>query len=49
MYNKPIIVFEGIDCSGKSVHTKNVVKFLQKKNYLLLALENQVEIKILRK
>ena len=31
MYNKPIIVFEGIDCSGKSLHTKNVANYLRKK------------------
>ncbi len=38
MYNKPIIVFEGIDCSGKSVHTKNVVKFLQKKKLSFISI-----------
>ena len=31
MYNKPIIVFEGIDCSGKSLNTKNAVNYLRKK------------------
>ena len=31
MYNKPIIVFEGIDCSGKSLHAKNVASYLRKK------------------
>tara|TARA_Y100001970_G_C13872424_1_gene669705 strand:- start:32 stop:652 length:621 start_codon:yes stop_codon:yes gene_type:complete len=31
MYNKPIIVFEGIDCSGKSLHTKNAANYLKKK------------------
>ena len=31
MYNKPIIVFEGIDCSGKSLHTKNAANYLRKK------------------
>ena len=32
MYNKPIIVFEGIEASGKSLHIKNVVNYLKKKN-----------------
>ena len=31
MFNKPVIVFEGIECSGKSLHIKNVCKFLKKK------------------
>ena len=32
MYNKPIIVFEGIETSGKSLHIKNVANYLKKKN-----------------
>ena len=31
MSKKPIIVFEGIECSGKSLHINNVAKYLQKK------------------
>ena len=31
MSNKPVIVFEGIECSGKSLHINNVCKFLKKK------------------
>ena len=31
MSNKPVIVFEGIECSGKSLHIKNACKFLKKK------------------
>jgi len=31
MYNKPIIVFEGIETSGKSYHIKNVSNYLKKK------------------
>ena len=31
MSKKPVIVFEGIECSGKSLHINNVCKFLKKK------------------
>ena len=31
MSNKPVIVFEGIECSGKSLHINNVCKFLKRK------------------
>ncbi len=31
MYKKPVIVFEGIEGSGKSTHIKNVSKFLKKR------------------
>ena len=31
MSKKPVIVFEGIECSGKSLHIKNVCKFFKKK------------------
>ena len=31
MSNKPVIVFEGIECSGKSLHIRNVSNFLKKK------------------
>ena len=38
MFKKPIIVFEGIESSGKSHHIKKVANFLKKKkiNYILL-------------
>ncbi len=32
MYKKPVIVFEGIEGSGKSYHISNISKFLKKKN-----------------
>ena len=31
MSKKPVIVFEGIECSGKSFHISNVAKYLRKK------------------
>ena len=31
MYNKPIIVFEGIEGSGKSHHIKKIANYLKKK------------------
>ena len=31
MSNKPVIVFEGIECSGKSLHIKNVCNYLRKR------------------
>ena len=31
MSNRPVVVFEGIECSGKSLHVKNICKFLKKK------------------
>ena len=31
MSNKPVVVFEGIECSGKSLHVKNICNFLKKK------------------
>ena len=38
MSKKPLIVFEGIEGSGKSLHIKNVEKYLKKKkiNYIKL-------------
>ena len=32
MSKKPVIVFEGIEGSGKSYHISNVSKYLKKKN-----------------
>ena len=32
MSKKPIIVFEGIECSGKSYHINNVANYFKKKN-----------------
>ena len=31
MYKKPIIVFEGIECSGKTLHINNVASYLKNK------------------
>ena len=36
MSKKPIIVFEGIECSGKSLHIKNVANYLKRKGIKFL-------------
>ena len=36
MSKKPIIVFEGIECSGKSYHSNNVANYLKKKSVKFL-------------
>ena len=38
MYKKPIIVFEGIEGSGKSFHIKNVTNYLRKKKIKFIKL-----------
>ena len=42
MSKKPVIVFEGIEGSGKSYHISNVSKYLKKKDIFILKFENQV-------
>jgi dTMP kinase len=50
MSKKPIIVFEGIEGSGKSHHISVVSKFLdKKKERIILKLENLVETQVLKK
>jgi dTMP kinase len=46
---KLIIVFEGIEGSGKSHHISVVSSYLDKKKYLMLKLGNLVGIQILKK
>ena len=36
MYKKPVIVFEGIEGSGKSYHSKKVSNYLKKKKQEIL-------------
>jgi thymidylate kinase len=49
MYNrKPFIVFEGIEGSGKSLHSKSLIDQLKKKKYLIFIYENQVVLKMLK-
>tara|TARA_Y100001970_G_C14065588_1_gene766514 strand:- start:99 stop:713 length:615 start_codon:yes stop_codon:yes gene_type:complete len=38
MYKYPIIVFEGVEGSGKSYHIKNIQKYLKKKNIKFIKL-----------
>ena len=45
MSKNPIIVFEGIEGTGKSYHINNVANYLKKKKKNLFKLENQVVVK----
>ncbi len=49
MYKKPVIVFEGIEGSGKTFHSKYVCRYLKKKKYPLLIYESLEETQILKK
>ena len=49
MSKNPIIVFEGIEGTGKSHHIYNVAKLLKKIIENLFKLGNLVEVKILKK
>jgi len=49
MYNrKPFIVFEGIEGSGKSLHSKSLIDQLKKKEYLIFIYESQAVLKMLK-
>jgi len=49
MSKKPIIVFEGIEGTGKSYHINKITKFLKRKKKNLFKLGSLVEVKILKK
>ena len=49
MSNKPVIVFEGIEGSGKSHHILRISKYLKKKELDLLKCENLVGASMLKK
>ena len=49
MSKKPIIVFEGIEGTGKSHHIKNVANYLTRKKLNLLKLESLVAVQIQKK
>ena len=44
MYKYPVIIFEGIEASGKSTNIANVSKFLKKLTGNLLKSENLVAV-----
>ena len=44
MSKKPLIVFEGIEGSGKSYHLSSVSKYLKKKKIDHIKLRNQVVV-----
>ena len=44
MSKKPIIVFEGIEGTGKSHHIKNVANYFKKKKLNLSKLESLVAV-----
>ena len=49
MSKKPVIVFEGIEGSGKSHHISYVSKYLKKIKLIISKYENLVVIQILKK
>jgi dTMP kinase len=44
MSKKPVIVFEGIEGSGKTHHITNVSKYLKKKKLITSKYENQADV-----
>ena len=49
MFKKPLIIFEGVEGSGKTFHINEISKFLKKKRFNILKLENLVGLTIQKK
>ena len=49
MSKKPVIVFEGVECSGKSYHISMVAKYLKRKRSRIFGYVNLVVVGILKK
>ena len=49
MSKKPVIVFEGIEGSGKTFYINLILNYLKKKELVILNFVSQVEVKILKK
>ena len=49
MSKKPVIVFEGIEGSGKSYHISNVSKYLKRKKIDHIKIREPVDPKMLKK
>ena len=49
MFKKPVIVFEGVEGSGKSYHISNVSRYLKKKILIISKFESLAAVLVLKK